>query len=44
MKKRIVVGSRGSKLSLIQAEYVVAQIRETNPDIEASICQIVTKG
>jgi len=44
MRKRIVVGSRGSKLSLIQAEYVVAKIRETNPDIEASISQIVTKG
>jgi len=44
VSKRIVVGSRGSKLSLIQAEYVVARIRETNPDIEASISQIVTKG
>ena len=44
MRKRIVVGSRDSKLSLIQAEYVVAKIRETNPDIEASISQIVTKG
>ena len=44
MRRRIVVGSRGSKLALIQAEYVVARIREINQDIEVSISQIVTKG
>ena len=44
MSRRIVVGSRGSKLALIQAEYVVTKIRETNPSIEVSISQIVTKG
>ncbi len=44
MSKRIVVGSRGSKLALIQAEFVAARIRETNPDIEVSISQIVTRG
>jgi len=38
------VGSRGSKLALIQADSVVAKIRETNPDIEVSMSQIVTKG
>ncbi len=44
MSRRIIVGSRGSKLALIQAESVVAKIRETNPDIEVSISHIVTKG
>ena len=44
MSRKIVVGSRGSKLALIQAESVAAKIRETNPSIEVSISQIVTKG
>ena len=44
MSRRIIVGSRGSKLALIQSESVVAKIRKANPDIEASIYQIVTQG
>jgi hydroxymethylbilane synthase len=44
MSGEITVGSRGSKLALIQAESVVAEIREANPEIEASISQIVTEG
>ena len=44
MSRRIVVGSRGSKLALIQAESVVAGIREANPDIEVSISLITTRG
>jgi hydroxymethylbilane synthase len=44
MSKRIIVGSRGSKLALIQAESVVTRIRETNPELEVSISQIVTGG
>jgi hydroxymethylbilane synthase len=44
MKTKIVVGSRGSKLALIQAGTVVAKIRENNPHIEVVISQIVTKG
>lgn len=44
MSGKIIVGSRGSKLALIQAEFVVAKIRETNPDIEVGISHIVTKG
>lgn len=44
MKRRIVVGSRGSQLALIQAESVVAQMRSIIPDIEVNISQIVTKG
>jgi len=44
MKTKIVVGSRGSKLALIQAESVVAKIKEVNPHLQISISKIVTKG
>ena len=44
MSRRIIVGSRGSKLALIQAESVVARIREANPGIEVGISRIVTGG
>jgi hydroxymethylbilane synthase len=44
MSRKIIVGSRGSKLALIQTESVVALIREANPDIEITISQIVTGG
>ncbi len=44
MSRSIVVGSRGSKLALVQAESVAASIREENPEIMVSISQIVTRG
>lgn len=44
MRKRIIVGSRGSKLALLQAESVVAKIRETNPGVGVSVSKIVTIG
>jgi hydroxymethylbilane synthase len=44
MSRRIIVGSRGSKLALLQTESVVAKIREVNPDIEVGIRKIVTTG
>lgn len=44
MKRRIVVGSRGSKLALIQAESVVAKLRKANPSLEVNISTIVTEG
>ena len=44
MKTKIVVGSRGSQLALIQAESVAAKIREINPRFEVSLSKIVTKG
>jgi hydroxymethylbilane synthase len=40
----IVVGSRGSKLALIQAESVAARISELNPHLKISLSKIVTKG
>ncbi|MFC1966488.1 hydroxymethylbilane synthase [Chloroflexota bacterium] len=42
--RRIVVGSRGSKLALIQTKSVAARIRAANPDTEIVINRIVTKG
>ncbi len=44
VRRKIVVGSRGSMLAFIQAESVAAKIREVNPHIEVSINKIVTKG
>ena len=44
VRTKIVVGTRGSKLALIQAESVVVKIREVNPDLEVGISKIVTKG
>ena len=44
MRTSIVVGSRGSRLALIQTESVVAKIREVNPCLEVSIRRIVTAG
>lgn len=44
MSRRIIVGSRGSKLALIQTQSVVAKIREINPDLDVSVTKIVTTG
>ena len=44
MRTRIVVGSRGSKLALIQTESVMAKIREVNPHVEMSLSKITTTG
>jgi len=44
MGRRIVVGSRGSRLALIQTGTVVARIREINPGLEVSISKISTTG
>jgi len=44
MSRKIVVGSRGSKLAMIQTESVVASIRKARPGTEVSISRIVTRG
>jgi hydroxymethylbilane synthase len=44
MSRRIVIGSRGSKLALIQAESVAARLRELDSHIEVTLSKIVTKG
>ncbi len=42
--RRIIIGSRGSKLAAVQAELVLAKLREAVPGLEASIAKITTKG
>ncbi|MFQ5924713.1 MAG: hydroxymethylbilane synthase [Dehalococcoidia bacterium] len=44
MRKSIIIGSRGSRLALIQAESVLAQLREANPHLEFSLSKIATEG
>ena len=44
MRGKLVVGSRRSKLALLQTESIVARIKEVNPDIEVNIIKIVTTG
>ncbi len=44
MGKRIIVGSRGSKLATIQAEGVLAKLQGLNPELEFSLATIVTRG
>ncbi|WP_018592295.1 hydroxymethylbilane synthase [Terrisporobacter glycolicus] len=41
---KIVVGTRGSKLALIQTNWVVEELKKANPDIEFEIKVIKTKG
>jgi len=44
MKREIVVGSRGSKLALIQTESVINLLRENNPNLGIGINTFVTTG
>jgi hydroxymethylbilane synthase len=44
MNSRFVIGSRGSKLALVQAEYVKTQLTFLNPEIEIRIEIIKTTG
>lgn len=42
--RKITIGSRGSKLAAVQAELVLAKLREAVPGLEASIVKITTRG
>jgi len=44
MRQKLTVGSRGSQLARLQAESVIARIKEANPDIEVNIIGIITTG
>ena len=44
MRKNIVVGSRGSRLALVQAESVVAKLKAVTPEVEISVSVISTQG
>ncbi len=43
-KKVVVVGSRGSKLALIQTNWVISELKRLNPGLEFQIEKISTKG
>jgi hydroxymethylbilane synthase len=42
--REITIGTRGSKLAIIQAQWVLAKLREATPGLEASIVKITTRG
>ena len=44
MKDTLVIGSRGSKLALTQAEMVKAQLELLNPSLQVNIEIIKTSG
>lgn len=44
MKGRLVIGTRGSRLAMIQAQTVAVLLRQAWPEIEIEIRKIVTEG
>ena len=44
MKDRLVIGSRGSKLALVQTQMVKTQLELLNPSLEVRIAIIKTSG
>ncbi len=44
LKKKVIIGTRGSKLALWQAEWVKSEIEKRNPGIEVSLEKIKTTG
>jgi hydroxymethylbilane synthase len=44
MNNRIVIGSRGSKLALIQAETVARELKQAHPGLKIEILKIITEG
>lgn len=43
-EKRVIVGSRGSKLALTQTNWVISELKRLNPEFEFLIEKISTKG
>lgn len=43
-KKKIIIGSRDSKLAVMQTELVMEQIRKCNPDLELELITLKTTG
>ncbi|MFA5400809.1 MAG: hydroxymethylbilane synthase [Dehalococcoidia bacterium] len=44
MNNKIVIGSRGSRLAMIQAESVARDLRQARPGLDIEIIKIVTEG
>ncbi len=43
-KEKIIIGSRGSKLAMIQSNWVKSELEKKNPGLEVVIKEISTKG
>ena len=44
MKSKVVIGTRGSRLALWQAEYIADQLRLVHPEVSVELKHIVTTG
>ena len=44
MTNKILIGSRGSRLALIQADTVARELKQAHPGLETEIVRIVTEG
>ena len=44
MRESIVIGSRGSRLAVIQAEWVLTRLKEAIPTLKISLTRIITSG
>lgn len=42
--RKIIVGSRRSKLAITQTKWVISKLKEINPNVDFEIKEIVTKG
>ncbi len=42
--RKIIVGSRRSKLAITQTKWVISKLKELNPGVEFEIKEIVTRG
>ena len=43
-KKKVIIGTRGSKLALWQAEWVKSELLKLNPDLTIELNKIKTTG
>ena len=43
-KRKIIIGTRGSKLALWQAEWVKSELQKLNPDLKIELNKIKTTG
>ena len=42
--RKIAIGTRGSKLAVIQAQWMLTKLKEATPGLEANIVKITTRG
>jgi len=44
MRRKLLAGSRGSRLALVQTESVIARLKNSNPHLDVDIVKITTQG